>query len=179
MLTFFRKIRKSILGSDSTKKYLFYAIGEIALVVIGILIALQINNLNDNRKEKNLEERLFNQLFEELLRNDDYNKKLIQEGFNPQISFTESIFKEGQNLNIDSFIFEYQDHWPVSNYSLLNFIYGFTEFYDPITNFYQTAVNDGSISIIRDKEFVFGLEHIYGEGKDQLERIYQKETSIN
>jgi len=50
MLTFFRRIRKGLLGSGATSKYLVYAVGEIALVVIGILIALQINNWNEGRK---------------------------------------------------------------------------------------------------------------------------------
>lgn len=50
MLTFFRRIRKGLLGEGATSKYLLYAIGEIALVVIGILIALQINNWNECRK---------------------------------------------------------------------------------------------------------------------------------
>ena len=52
MLTFFRRIRKGLLGEGATSKYLLYAIGEIALVVIGILIALQINNWNEYRKDK-------------------------------------------------------------------------------------------------------------------------------
>jgi len=51
MLTFFRRIRKGLLASGATSKYLLYAIGEIALVVIGILIALQINNWNEDRKK--------------------------------------------------------------------------------------------------------------------------------
>ena len=51
MLTFFRLIRKSLIDSSSARKYLLYAIGEIALVVIGILIALQINNWNEWRKD--------------------------------------------------------------------------------------------------------------------------------
>ena len=46
MLTFLRKIRKSLIETGSVRKYMLYAIGEIALVVIGILIALQINNRN-------------------------------------------------------------------------------------------------------------------------------------
>ena len=50
MLTFFRRIRKSLLGGTSTSRYIIYAIGEIALVVVGILIALQINNWNEKRK---------------------------------------------------------------------------------------------------------------------------------
>ncbi|MDG2451164.1 MAG: DUF6090 family protein [Saprospiraceae bacterium] len=52
MLTLLRKIRRSMVEKGSTRKYLLYAIGEIALVVIGILIALQINNWNNKRIQK-------------------------------------------------------------------------------------------------------------------------------
>lgn len=52
MIKFFRQIRKKLLMENNTSKYFKYAIGEIMLVVIGILIALQINNCNDNQKEK-------------------------------------------------------------------------------------------------------------------------------
>ena len=51
MLTFFRRIRKGLLDSGAASKYILYAIGEIALVVIGILIALQVNNWNEGIKE--------------------------------------------------------------------------------------------------------------------------------
>ena len=50
MIKFFRKIRQQLLQENRFSKYLLYAIGEIVLVVIGILIALQINNWNENRK---------------------------------------------------------------------------------------------------------------------------------
>ena len=52
MIKFFRKIRQNLLLEGKTGKYLKYAIGEIILVVIGILIALSINNWNELRKEK-------------------------------------------------------------------------------------------------------------------------------
>lgn len=55
MFPFFRKIRHGLLGSNKFSKYLLYAIGEIILVVIGILIALQINNWNEYQKERNRE----------------------------------------------------------------------------------------------------------------------------
>ena len=59
MLTFFRKIRKGLLDGGRTSKYLLYAFGEVALVVIGILIALQINNWNTQKQEsKSLREYL-------------------------------------------------------------------------------------------------------------------------
>ena len=50
MINFFRKTRKKLADGNNITKYLRYAIGEIVLVVIGILIALQINNWNENRK---------------------------------------------------------------------------------------------------------------------------------
>lgn len=52
MLKFFRKIRKQLLTENSFSKYLIYAIGEIILVVIGILMALQINNWNEWKKDR-------------------------------------------------------------------------------------------------------------------------------
>ena len=55
MITFFRKIRQKLLSENTFSKYLIYAIGEIFLVVIGILIALQINNWNENRIKTNKE----------------------------------------------------------------------------------------------------------------------------
>jgi len=57
MIKFFRSIRQNLLNEGKTSKYLKYAIGEIILVVIGILIALQINNGNQNRINK-ISERL-------------------------------------------------------------------------------------------------------------------------
>ena len=52
MIKIFRNIRKSYLMKNNTTKYLKYAIGEIALVMIGILLAMQINNWNENRLQQ-------------------------------------------------------------------------------------------------------------------------------
>jgi hypothetical protein len=52
MIKFFRKIRQKLLTQNKVSQYLFYAIGEITLVVIGILIALYINNANEKRINK-------------------------------------------------------------------------------------------------------------------------------
>ena len=53
MIPFFRKIRKKMADDNRPLKYMRYAIGEILLVVVGILIALQINNWNEGRKQQN------------------------------------------------------------------------------------------------------------------------------
>jgi len=52
MINFFRKIRKQLANENKFQKYFKYALGEILLVVIGILIALQANNWNENRKQE-------------------------------------------------------------------------------------------------------------------------------
>ena len=62
MIKFFRKIRYDLVEKNKTGKYLKYAIGEIVLVVIGILIALQINNWNEYRKDRNREQAILKNL---------------------------------------------------------------------------------------------------------------------
>jgi len=65
MIKFFRKIRYDLMEKNKTGKYLKYAIGEIVLVVIGILIALQINNFNEQRKDSEKEQVVLKQLKED------------------------------------------------------------------------------------------------------------------
>jgi hypothetical protein len=69
MIHLFRKIRRKLIEKNNLKKYLFYALGEIILVVIGILIALQINNWNENRKLKIKELKILNELHSDLIQN--------------------------------------------------------------------------------------------------------------
>ncbi len=66
MIKFFRHIRKSLLNEGKTTKYFKYAIGEIVLVVIGILIALQINNWNENKKVKEKERQVLTEIISDL-----------------------------------------------------------------------------------------------------------------
>jgi len=66
MLTFFRKIRLQLLSDRGAIKYIKYAIGEIILVVIGILIAVQINNWNTQRKNKGLVKAYYVQILQDL-----------------------------------------------------------------------------------------------------------------
>ncbi len=74
MIKFFKNIRKTFLVEGKTTNYLKYAIGEIVLVVIGILIALQINNWNEERILKIEEKSIVKNLHNEFLQ----NKKIIQ-----------------------------------------------------------------------------------------------------
>jgi len=75
MIKLFRKIRQNLLSEGKTGKYFKYAIGEIVLVVIGILIALQINNWNENRKNKIAEADYYCRILDDF----ELNEKLIDD----------------------------------------------------------------------------------------------------
>lgn len=69
MIKFFRKIRQNLLAENKFSRYLLYAVGEIVLVVIGILIALQINNTNTTNKNLTESVRFTNRLLVEVRSN--------------------------------------------------------------------------------------------------------------
>ena len=85
MIKFFRKIRKHLLAENKFSKYLIYAIGEIILVVIGILIALQINNWNNDNIERELELNMLSEILTNLEK-DVFN-------FNSKITINEKAIK--------------------------------------------------------------------------------------
>lgn len=105
MIKFFRKIRQRLLTENKFSKYLIYAIGEIILVVIGILIALGINNWNDEnnlrRKEINLLIEMKSNLESDLegLRWDiNKNKKLLKANRAVLKSLNNSTYHDSLNL---------------------------------------------------------------------------------
>lgn len=84
MIKFFRNIRQNLLMENKTGKYLKYAIGEIVLVVIGILIALQINNWSEDRKKDLLEISVLKELkrnltddIKDINANTDFHKRAL------------------------------------------------------------------------------------------------------
>ena len=87
MIKFFRKIRQKLLTENIFRKYLLYAIGEIILVVIGILIALQINNWNEDRKLRELEVSTLKEIRVNLLRDiEDFETNIRSHGLSAQSS---------------------------------------------------------------------------------------------
>ncbi len=75
MIKFFRKIRYNLINQNKTTQYVKYAIGEILLVVIGILIALQINTWNEKNKERIKEREILGDLVENL----ELNIKILED----------------------------------------------------------------------------------------------------
>jgi len=106
MIKFFRHIRKNLLMENKTSKYFKYAIGEIVLVVIGILIALQINNWNENKKERKLQKKVLTELLSSLENNynsmvsDSTYRALWNKSSDIVINFIESDLPYVDSLNI-------------------------------------------------------------------------------
>lgn len=67
MYRFLRRLRQKLIEEDKIRKYTLYAIGEVVLVVIGILIALQINNWNDRKKQHQTDIEFLNNLKGEII----------------------------------------------------------------------------------------------------------------
>jgi len=82
-----------MLNKNQTKKYVLYALGEIFLVVIGILIALQINNWNQNRIARIEEQKILKKIRVDLTAADSINKKTLSD-FNKYQNLHRQIFNE-------------------------------------------------------------------------------------
>jgi len=135
MTPFFRKIRKKMADDNKPLKYIRYAIGEIILVVIGILIALSINNWNQNRISKQDELQTIKSLLAEL----ESNYTSFTQSYTFQVKRLNGVV---QLLKIDAseHSFEYIDSLiTIANYS-------FT--YNPSLGLYNTTINSGKIENI-------------------------------
>ncbi len=96
MIKFFRKIRQKLVSENKFSKYLIYAIGEIILVVLGILIALQINNWNENnKKRKSIEQSLIE--VRENLRTDNLETPRIIDRTENEIKIQEELIQILEN----------------------------------------------------------------------------------
>ena len=140
MIKLFRKIRQNLLSEGKTGKYLKYAIGEIVLVVIGILIALQINNWNENSKKINQEQEILNNLMQDF----EYNLNALESVLKSNakniksaktvLNFTGNRFSE--DFDIDP---------------LINDVAA-SVYYYPKNGFLNDLINSGNLGIIRNNQ---------------------------
>jgi uncharacterized protein DUF6090 len=159
MIKFFQRIRRNLLLENKISKYLLYAIGEIILVVIGILIALQINNNNELRKSRLKEVHYLQNIKTDLELNIvDLDKYLAVR--------TECIASANR-------IIEHFEGKPITNYSDFNAdgmnIYTWQKFYQN-NNTFQELVNSGNLSLITNdsiKNILLNIESLYKKMKSE------------
>ena len=166
MIKFFRKIRQNLLSEGKTGKYLKYAIGEIVLVVIGILIALQINTWNESRKQKQIEKQVLKSLFQEIekdkkaLKQIDYQYKrdLLQ------ITYFRNLYWKEQHSMADAL-------------SLNEFSGFFNYDVNPNRITYDEMISTGKLYYLSNQDLVNKIinyyelidTHIYNSRQDRIE----------
>ncbi|PTM00240.1 MAG: hypothetical protein DA407_16300 [Bacteroidetes bacterium] len=151
MIKFFRKIRYDLMDKNKTGKYFKYAIGEIILVVIGILIALAINNWNEHRKT----EQKLNQFLISLksdLRNDLNEIKVVTEDQSIRSNMITKAIELSKKPNIKEII---------SKDSIMFYEAGRNFTFFPTVGAYNAATNSGLIDNINNEELKRSILNLY------------------
>ena len=100
MIRFLRNIRRTLITENKMGKYFKYAIGEILLVMIGILLALQVNNWNETKQKRKVELKLLQELMDDLFETKEDLLTDIEKA-NSTLQITDSLYqlthKEGKH----------------------------------------------------------------------------------
>lgn len=139
----FRGIRQQFIEESNLKKYLLYAIGEILLVMIGITLAFQVDNWNDNREKKNAEIKTYENIRDQIIG----DKELIQSQINynkrymAQFEYAKDIILTDDQTKMDTLGIIVTK---LTNYSD----------FDREGNIYETLVNSGEIQLLQNQRIV-------------------------
>ena len=149
MIKIFRKIRNKLISENNFKKYSTYAIGEILLVMIGILLALQINNWNSKRIEKREEissykniKRQFNDDKNAISGIIDYNNLYYE-----QYKYANQVIEQNDQSKIDTLgkialkLFKYSD-------------------YNRSSNVYQNLINSGELKLLKNRGIIEQIQRL-------------------
>lgn len=155
----FRKIRQVLIKDGNFKRYILYAIGEILLVMIGILLAFQVSKWNDNRIKRNNEVKYYQNIKDQIIE----EKYLIQgelrynDRIKDQFKYATKIIENNDRSKMDTLgiivrnLIEYSD-------------------FDKQSNIYETMVNSGEINLLNNHEVVH-LIRILEERYSYLNRM--------
>ncbi|MFH6768285.1 DUF6090 family protein [Gaetbulibacter aquiaggeris] len=163
MIKLFRNIRQNLLKEGKKAKYFKYAVGEIVLVVIGILIALQVNNWNENRISIIKKEKLLNALKIEFTSNLTQLEKVL---------YFDSIVLEGTKrlMRIDP-----ENSIEITSDSMPNWLQNasFRWTFNPINGALRSGISSGQIHLIKNDSLVnllFGWQDFVADSRENEER---------
>ncbi|WP_268033035.1 DUF6090 family protein [Algoriphagus sp. PAP.12] len=142
MISIFRSIRQKLLQQNKITRYIAYALGEIFLVVIGILIALQVNNWNENRKladRKKVQLENLQQDFEENLNSLNFLISFLEDREDYARQVIGLLDSLPHSLDSISTVFALERS-------------GFTHYFNPNQPTYEEMKSSGTLSLISNKE---------------------------
>ena len=154
MLRFFRSLRQRLLTENKFGKYLLYAVGEVLLIVVGILIAFYLDNINAEKQAKELETELLSGLKSNLVNNIKILERTLE--------------SESQYLSYNQLILDYLDHQKPYNEELESAfgVYFWTVSTNPVTGGYEFLKSKG-IDLITDDSL-----------RNRISFIFENEFSI-
>jgi Family of unknown function (DUF6090) len=153
MIKFFRKIRQRLVTENKFSKYLIYAVGEIVLVVIGILIALGVNNWNQEKKNNRLGE-------DYLLR---IQRDLVQDTINFRgiITYNNNLREDIKGLLVTLYA-GVDNIEQVQNMSAI-YDKALDQVFSPNDNTYKGMISSGTLGLIRNLELKEEIVNLYSE----------------
>ncbi len=153
MIQLFRKIRQNLLQQNRITQYLAYAVGEIFLVVIGILIALSINNWNENRKNNGIRKSFIENLIIDLNNDIENLEALSRINTNAEIEgFYLDSFLQNTLIEIDTL--------RLANSIVLS---GYVPNRSIISSTYNDLINSNNINLLNDVKLKRLLDEYYVE----------------
>jgi len=162
VIKFFRRIRQNLIETGKTSKYLKYAIGEIILVVIGILIALSINNWNEERKTNN-QLRGYLSSIAKNIQSDTLEINIIK------------TLRERQNLAAKDYVeYTYKDSMPIQLIPQMLRILG-EQYLNINPSGFDALKNSGYIANLQGTDIEDAIYDYYS----YFEEIHESEISLN
>jgi hypothetical protein len=166
MLNFFKKPLEKFLKEGNLKKYLTYALGEIIIVVIGILLALYLNNWNQKRTNKKQEIQFYQSMKNQL--NEDLNTLIGEMNYNQnyldQFSYAKKLILLNDKSKADTL-----------EKIVLNMV-RYSDFRRK-SNVYQTLVNSGEITLINNYKITERLQSLE-ENYNYINRLEENHATI-
>jgi hypothetical protein len=171
MIRLFRKIRQQLLSNEKYPIYILYASGEILLVVIGILLALQIDNWNDQRKE-----RMKEHSYLRAIKNDvELNRKEL-----------ESFIRQKQTaIHSANIILTYFENDTISDpayFNLHNLNVSITNNFEEKNNTFKELENSGQLELISNQEIknlLLDMDLVYRRIDFHSEHLYNDLRDLN
>ena len=166
MIKFFRRIRQQLLTENKFSKYVLYAVGEIILVVIGILLALQINNWNEERQNQKEAHKILLQLKNEF----ETNNELVDSS----IEFHRTRLKAVEGL-IDGF----DPTLKLSADSLKALVsdLGSDWKYEPIKNIVESVISSGKINLIENDSVIQAIRY-WDTALNKYDDLYRSQDDL-
>ena len=163
MIKIFRKIRQKLLNENKFSRYLIYAIGEIVLVVIGILIALQLNNYNDKLNQTEIEQKAIHNLKLDF----EYNRSELNKSIEELITIRKNSF-----IILNYTGSKYQPTFDID--SILETVGSVPKYY-PQNGFLLDLINSGKLGIIKNDI----LRNKLSSWLPTLETLKDREKSVS